>query len=102
MKIWSILLIFYLNVNVDSYGLRIRLKIFFRHDNPQDYIYDYSGESSEECTNIYTILSKVGSHPKYSAIPAHTPAIIRLEERVNFFSFSMMYFVLVRILYKGI
>lgn len=50
--------------------------------------------------NIYTILSKVGSHPKYSAIPAHTPAIIRLEERVNFFSFSMMYFVLVRILYK--
>lgn len=29
MKIWSILLIFYLNVNVDSYGLRIRLKIFF-------------------------------------------------------------------------
>ena len=51
-------------------------------------------------TNIYTILNKVGSHPKYSAIPAHTPAIIRWEERVNFFSFSMMYFVLVRILYK--
>ena len=50
--------------------------------------------------SIYTILNKVGSHPKYSAIPAHTPAIIRLEERVNFFSFSMMYFVLVRILYK--
>lgn len=50
--------------------------------------------------NIYTILNKVGSHPKYSAIPAHTPAIIRLEERVSFFSFSMMYFVLVRILYK--
>ena len=50
--------------------------------------------------SIYTILNKVGSHPKYSAIPAHTPAIIRLEERVSFFSFSMMYFVLVRILYK--
>lgn len=41
---------FYLNVNVDSYGLRIRLKVFSRHDNPQDYIYDYSGESSEECS----------------------------------------------------
>ena len=44
--------------------------------------------------NIYTILNKVASHPKYSAIPAHTPAIIRLEERVNFFSFSMIYYVL--------
>ena len=44
--------------------------------------------------NIYTILNKVASYPKYSAIPAHTPAIIRLEERVNFFSFSMIYYVL--------
>jgi energy-coupling factor transporter ATP-binding protein EcfA2 len=44
--------------------------------------------------NIYTILNKVASHPKYSAILAHTPAIIRLEERVNFFSSSMIYYVL--------
>ena len=41
--------------------------------------------------NTYTILNKVGSHPKYSAIPAHTPAIIRLEERVNFFSFYLLF-----------
>ena len=51
--------------------------------------------------NIYTILNKVASYPKYSAIPAHTPAIIRLEERVNFFSFSMIYYVLlVQMLHK--
>ena len=51
--------------------------------------------------NIYTILNKVASHPKYSAIPAHTPAIIRLEERVNFFSFSMIYyFLLMQMLHK--
>ena len=29
--------------------------------------------------NTYAILNKVGSQPKYSAIPAHTPAIMRLE-----------------------
>lgn len=39
--------------------------------------------------NTYTILNKVGSQPKYYAIPAHTPAIIRLEERVSFLLFSI-------------
>ena len=57
MKIWSILLIFYLNVNVDSYGLRIPSeRSFFRHDNPQDYIYDYSAKAVKNVANIYIFL----------------------------------------------
>ena len=33
----------------------------------------------------------VGSKPKYSAIPAHTPPIILLLERLNFFSDIIQY-----------
>ena len=41
---------------------------------------------------MYPILTKDISKPKYSAIPAQTPAIILSSERVNFFSFLIYLF----------
>jgi len=39
----------------------------------------------------YTTLINVGSTSKYAAIPPHTPAKMRLEERYNFF-ISLLFF----------